>query len=86
MSNLKCQNLNTWDADEELKILAIGNSFSDDALWLLPEILKSLGIKKIRVSNLYVPGCLLETHLSNIQYNNAVYEFRTNDIISNKYE
>lgn len=63
---------------KELKILAIGNSFSDDALWLLPDILKSLGIYNFRVSNLYYPGCLLESHLGNIINNNAVYEFRTN--------
>ena len=40
-----------WDKNKQLKILAIGNSFSDDALWLLPDILKSLGIFKYRISN-----------------------------------
>ena len=67
-----------WDKNKQLKILAIGNSFSDDALWLLPDILKSLGIVKYRISNLYLPGCLLERHLSNIQNDSAIYEFRTN--------
>lgn len=79
MSNLQGKDVKQkWDVDNELKILAIGNSFSDDALWLLPDILKSLGITKFRISNLYLPGCLLERHLSNIQNDSAVYEFRTN--------
>ena len=64
--------------EKSIKILSIGNSFSDDALWLLPDILKSLGVTKFRVSNLYLPGCLLERHLENIKNDNAVYEFRTN--------
>ena len=67
-----------WDDDGELKILAIGNSFSDDALWLLPDVLKDLGITKFRISNLYIGGCVLETHLNNIKNNSAAYEFRTN--------
>ena len=78
MPDLLNENGIKCDLEKELKILAIGNSFSDDALWLLPEILKSLGVKKFRVSNLYVPGCLLEIHLNNIQNDKAVYEFRTN--------
>ena len=67
-----------WDSDGTLKVLAIGNSFSDDALWLLPDILKSLGIYNFRISNLYIGGCVLSTHATNIRENNAVYEFRTN--------
>jgi hypothetical protein len=69
---------NKWNTDKELKILAVGNSFSDDALWLLPDILNSLGINKFRISNLYLPGCVLERHFDNIQNDSATYEFRTN--------
>ena len=79
MTNIQEKDINKkWDSDKELKILAIGNSFSDDALFLLPDILNSLGITKFRISNLYLPGCLLERHLENIKNNSAVYEFRTN--------
>ena len=67
-----------WNRNKTLKILAIGNSFSDDALWLLPDILKSLGINNFRISNLYIGGCLLSTHATNIKENNPAYEFRTN--------
>ena len=61
-----------WNRNKTLKILAIGNSFSDDALWLLPDILKSLGINNFRISNLYIGGCVLSTHATNIKENNAV--------------
>ena len=67
-----------WDKNRTLKILAIGNSFSDDALWLLPKILKSLGVENFRVSNLYIGGCSLETHKENIDGNKPAYWFRTN--------
>ena len=67
-----------WNREKTLKILAIGNSFSDDALWLLPDILKSLGIRKFRVSNLYIGGCVLKTHSENIDSDAPAYEFRTN--------
>lgn len=67
-----------WNADNSLKILAIGNSFSDDALWLLPDVLKGLGITNFRISNLYIGGCVLSTHLSNINNRTGAYEFRTN--------
>lgn len=67
-----------WDKNKRLKILAIGNSFSDDALWLLPDILRSMGMINYRISNLYLPGCLLERHLENIKNDSAIYEFRTN--------
>lgn len=67
-----------WDKSRTLKILAIGNSFSDDALWLLPKVLKSLGVENFRVSNLYIGGCSLETHKENIDGNKPAYLFRTN--------
>ena len=67
-----------WNKDGVLKILAIGNSFSDDALWLLPDVLKGLGITNFRISNLFIGGCVLSTHLNNIKNRTGAYEFRTN--------
>lgn len=49
-----------------LKILAIGNSFSQDATYYLHEIGASDDIN-IRVVNLYIGGCSLERHWVNIQ-------------------
>ena len=62
--------------DGILKILAIGNSFSQDAveqyLW---QLFDAAGIKAV-IGNLYIGGCKLETHYKNMQSGNAAYEYR----------
>ena len=59
-------------------ILAIGNSFSDDGLWLLYDILEDLGYDDIMVANLYIGGCSVATHKNNIEHNYAAYTYRLN--------
>lgn len=61
-----------------MKILAIGNSFSDDSMEYLYDILSALGEKEIVLGNLYIPGCSMERHLKNAQTTAPEYEFRTN--------
>lgn len=56
-----------------MKILAIGNSFSQDATALL-ELLTD----KLFVRNLYIGGCSLERHRDNAKNDAAVYEFQEN--------
>ena len=63
-----------------LKILAIGNSFSVDAMEnYLYDILKSADYDQVILGNLYIGGCSLDTHWSNISTGQAAYEFRKND-------
>ena len=47
------------------KVLAIGNSFSEDATHFLHQICESSGIEN-EVVNLYVGGCSLERHWRNV--------------------
>lgn len=56
-----------------MKILAIGNSFSQNATELL-EILGS----DLFVRNLYIPGCSLKMHAENIVNNAKNYEYQEN--------
>ena len=63
---------------KSLYILAIGNSFSWDAMEYLYQILQELGYKDIFLGNLYIGGCTLETHANNITKNSGAYEYRTN--------
>ena len=63
---------------ESLKILAIGNSFSDDSLQYVYQIAENLGYENIKLGNLFIAGCTLETHLSNAQNDSASYTYRTN--------
>lgn len=59
-----------------LRILAIGNSFSQDAveqyLW---DLLDAAGIDAV-IGNMYIGGCSLEKHWNNVQENSASYEYR----------
>ncbi len=62
-----------------MKILAIGNSFSDDTLEYVYSIAASAKIKDLVLGNLYIGGCSLETHAENAHKDLAAYAFRTND-------
>ena len=63
-------------ADGKLCILAIGNSFSQDAVeQYLYEICEAAGIEAV-IGNLYIGGCRLDTHWSNAQSGNGAYEYR----------
>ena len=64
--------------ENPIHILAIGNSFSDDGLWLLYNILEQLGYDDIIVANLYIGGCTVATHKSNLSSDAAAYTYRIN--------
>ncbi|MDD5933369.1 MAG: DUF4886 domain-containing protein [bacterium] len=68
-----------WNKDETLKILTIGNSFSDDAMEYIANIALDLGIKNVKLGNLYIGGCSLNKHYNNAIKDLAAYEYRTND-------
>jgi hypothetical protein len=63
---------------QSIYILAIGNSFSDDAMEYLFQILQDLGYKDIFLGNLYIGGCTLQTHAGNLTNNLGAYDYRTN--------
>lgn len=61
-----------------VKILAIGNSFSVDAMQHLAIILKDAGVESISLGNFFIGGCTLETHYNNIKSGAVAYEFYVN--------
>ncbi len=67
------------EAKKPLKVLAIGNSFSQDAveqnLW---EVADADGTTMI-IGNLYIGGCSLERHWKNAQSGEAAYAYRKID-------
>ncbi|MBE6680642.1 MAG: DUF4886 domain-containing protein, partial [Ruminococcaceae bacterium] len=65
------------EAKDELKILAIGNSFSVDAMQYLWDIANDGGVKVV-LGNLYIGGCSLNTHAKNIEENKAAYTYYKN--------
>lgn len=58
-----------------IKILAIGNSFSQDATRYLEPIARSAGEDWL-VRNAYIGGCSLETHWANARSGACVYEYQ----------
>lgn len=62
--------------DNIVRILAIGNSFSEDALdTYFHDVCEGAG-KKVIVGNLYIPGCPIDRHMLNADTDSAAYRFR----------
>ena len=60
-----------------MKILCIGNSFSQDATHYLHQIARSNG-DDIQVANLYIGGCPLEKHFRNMHSEERAYNLMYN--------
>lgn len=66
-----------------LKILAIGNSFSEDATRYLHQMASAAGIDA-KIVNLYIGGCPLERHWKNIETGEAAYVYQLNGIATER--
>ena len=63
-------------AQEPVKILAIGNSFSEDAVEQnLNELAAAAGFRTL-IGNLYIGGCSLERHYGNAAFDIPDYRYR----------
>lgn len=60
-----------------MNILAIGNSFSMDAARYFHQIAAADGYA-LKIVNLYIGGCSLETHSRNMEQNNPAYVYQLN--------
>ena len=75
---------NKDDNKKTIKILAIGNSFSQDALeTYLYELAMAENINVV-IGNLYIGGASLDLHWNNAKENKATYQYRKIDINGNK--
>ena len=61
---------------DTLRILAIGNSFSDDATEYLPGLLEAAGIHNVILGRLYIGGCTLERHCTEFETDGHEYVYR----------
>ncbi len=66
-----------------IKVLAIGNSFSQDATQHLHDVAEAGGVHML-VGNLYIGGCSLETHWKNASTDAREYEFYVNGKLEKK--
>ncbi|MBR4756881.1 MAG: DUF4886 domain-containing protein [Bacteroidales bacterium] len=60
---------------DTLRILAVGNSFSDDGTEYLPALLEGAGIHNVIVARLYIGGCSLERHCKEYAENTPDYVY-----------
>ena len=59
-----------------LRILAIGNSFSEDALESYLYELAKAEHKQIIIGNMYIGGASMELHVANAKADKAAYSYR----------
>lgn len=62
-----------------IRILAIGNSFSQDAFGLLHAVAEERGLD-VETVNLYIGGCSLERHHQNLLSGEAAYDYEKNAV------
>jgi hypothetical protein len=67
-----------------IKILAIGNSFSQDSTTYLYQMAQNAGVE-LKVVNLYIGGCCLERHWNNIIDDKADYDYQLNGTSTGRY-
>ena len=68
----------------EIKILMVGNSYSDDTKQWAHEVAESLGVK-VTVANLFIASCTLDTHYNNLINDNAAYQYKTYNTNTNTW-
>lgn len=61
-----------------LKVLAVGNSFSDNTTEFLYDIATAEGVADVVIGKLYISGCTVAMHLENAQTNAPAYEYSKN--------
>ena len=73
--------LGSWAAKTDtLKVLAIGNSFSEDAIEQhLSPLVRAEGLNVI-ICNMYIGGCSIERHVENLRGNKPEYRYRKFDV------
>ena len=62
-----------------LKILCIGNSFSEDTTAHLAQVALCSGFAKVKIANLYVGGCSINKHYHHAQNDLPAYRYDINE-------
>ena len=65
---------------DTVKVLAIGNSFSEDAIEQhLSALVRAEGLNVI-ICNMYIGGCSIDRHVENLRGNKPEYRYRKFDV------
>lgn len=63
---------------DSIKVLCIGNSFSEDTVSYAAEIAVSLGFADVLFANLYIGGCPIHKHYDNMKNDLPAYKYGKN--------
>lgn len=72
--------------DKVVRILAIGNSFSEDAVEQHLHDIAAADDVEVIIGNMYIGGCSLQKHLNNARKNKAAYKYRKIGLDGKKVE
>ena len=64
---------------KRIKILCIGNSFSEDTIHYVAEIARAAGYQDVLAANLFIGGCPIRKHYENIKNDLPAYRYGRND-------
>ena len=62
-----------------MKILCVGNSFSEDTTYYVAEIATNLGFTNTLIANLYIGGCPIHQHYEHLKNQAPAYRYDRND-------
>ena len=65
--------------EDSLRILAIGNSFTDDGMEFLPGIIEHARLSKVKVAKIVVGGTSLQYHYNHAKQNDDVYNYAVSE-------
>lgn len=68
----------------KMRILSIGNSFTQDATYYLHQIGEAAGVEN-EIVNLYIGGCPLEKHWNNMETGLQEYQYQINGVMTERY-
>lgn len=63
-----------WQADGVLRILGIGNSYTEDTFQFMYDVATALGIEQMEFAYCWIGGSSVEQHVNNIQVEKGAYE------------
>ena len=72
----QCELNITVEQVKSVKVLMIGNSYSDDTSWYIPDIAKGFDFGEVEFGVLYIGGCSIQKHYEHSQTGYKGYEFR----------
>lgn len=79
LSQMELPNIAREAADTTIKILGIGNSYTQDSMWILGAIYKAEKNQNVELGIAYEGGCPLEDHVKFYNDNEPCYQFNRYD-------